>query len=268
MKNKITNWLKYDRKFNTGLALYYQHGNNLALKKTFNRQGENPFNLQLLQEELRKLAVIEPDDFRHMLSIPVHQYKKEVKEEPAPVVPEPLAAEKIDPTDIQCLKSNLPDNARKAIRIREEFPFLKETNCPPELKILVSDMLTAYDTYRKAHEDCFTAENEAQLLEYARATVENFIENRLIWEELNHYKTTGEILGKHPIFEELRELSAIRSMNATDLAKMKGNLRSSITKLHKALEKGDKPELNEQRHENLSSKERLLVAVENELTSR
>ncbi|MFZ4705386.1 MAG: hypothetical protein ACOYMF_05200 [Bacteroidales bacterium] len=265
MKEKILNWLKLDRKFKTGFSLYNQFGNNLALKTTFNRQGETPFNQQLLMEELRKLAGIDKDDFKNIISTPVNVYlKQDKKVETIPAAPKLT----IDPTDIECLKSNLPEPARKFIKLRDEFPFLSTPECPKELKLLVADMLTAYDAYKKAHADCFTAENEEQLLEYAKSTVENYLDNRLIWDELNHYKETGEILGVHPIYEELKSMAEIKILNAKDLAKMKNNIRSSITKMRKSIEKGDKPELNLQRQASLVSKEKLLVEVENELKKR
>lgn len=273
MKSKITNWLKYDRNFKSGVALYHEFGNNLALKSTFNRQGETQFNQQLLQEELRKLASIDNDEFKHIISIPVRKYQQDApkKETTAPVqeiASEEPVATKANPTDIECLKANIPNVAKRAILLRDEFPFLREANCPRVLKILVTDMVTAYDEYRKAHEDCFTAENEEQLLAYSKSTVENYLENRSIWEELNHFKETGEILGNHPIYEEMQELDEILKMNAADLAKEKKNLASAINRLKNQIEKGDKPDLNLSRNELIESKARLLSEVETLLKSK
>ena len=70
-------------------------------------------------------------------------------------------------------------------------------------------MLSAYDNYKLAHEALFTSENEEQMLINAKATVDNYLENRLIWDELNHYKQHHEILAKHPIFEEKQEILKI-----------------------------------------------------------
>lgn len=39
MKNKILQYLKTDRGFETGLALYMQFGNSESFKRILNRQG-------------------------------------------------------------------------------------------------------------------------------------------------------------------------------------------------------------------------------------
>lgn len=47
--------------------------------------------------------------------------------------------------------SEAPETVRKAIRFREEFPFLRQPDCPDELKVLVADMFSAYDLYQESH---------------------------------------------------------------------------------------------------------------------
>ena len=44
-------------------------------------------------------------------------------------------------------------------RFRDDFPFLRAPDCPPELKILAADKITAHERYIQAHErlfDCTT----------------------------------------------------------------------------------------------------------------
>jgi hypothetical protein len=265
MKNQIINWIKFDRQFKTGLALYMQQGVNLALKTTFNRQGETPYNLAILTTELSKLANIHPDELAALLCVPVANYKKQnlhkivVAEIPLPAVPS---------APILPVVNIIPEIVLKSIRLREEFPFLGSKDCPDLLKVLVADMLTAYDNYKAAHEALFTCENEEQMLENAKATVDNYLENRLIWDELNHYKAHHEVLAKHPIFEEKQEILKIEDMNGQQLSKEKVNLYKAIGRLRKLIEKGDKPELNFTRCELIDSKERLLDAVNKQLENR
>ncbi len=95
MKQQILNWLKTDRSYDKGVALYQQYGKSLSLKAILNRQGETPYNKGLLFEELRKLAEIDQDELRHILSLPV---QKEVGEEPVPVK-EPATVEEVPETD-------------------------------------------------------------------------------------------------------------------------------------------------------------------------
>jgi hypothetical protein len=108
----------------------------------------------------------------------------------------------------------------------------------------------------------FTAENEAELLKFSQKTVENYLENRLIWEELSYYKENGKILGTHPIFAEMQELECLKALKPSELAKKKANLRSNISQVKKSIDKGDHPGLLFERQERLKSKERLLAQVE------
>ena len=87
--------------------------------------------------------------------------------------------------------AKLPAKVKEAVKLRDEFPFLKEKDCPVELKSLVTDMVSAYDNYKAAHEKMFTAENDEELNAAAQDVVLNVLENASIWDELNHYKTTG-----------------------------------------------------------------------------
>ncbi|MCX6270505.1 MAG: hypothetical protein NTU44_04655 [Bacteroidetes bacterium] len=73
MKEQILHWLKSDRSFNTAVALYQKFGASLSLKAILNRQGETPYNGNLLTEELRKLAEIDPDELKHILSQPTQK---------------------------------------------------------------------------------------------------------------------------------------------------------------------------------------------------
>lgn len=263
MKEQILNWVKYDRSFSSGLALYLQYGKNLALRVALNRQGENPTTLSMLYEQLRVLAGIDSDAWNEIIAVPVYNYKMHSKKEETPAA-EPDPGPDPDPVieTVEQLKEFMPEAARKAVRLREEFPFLKEADCPNALKVLVADMLTAYENYRKAHEKLFTAENQQEIEQSAKETVENYLDNRSIWKELNHYKETGNILGEHPIFSELDEINEIKKLSAKDLSKKKGNIRSNISRLEKSLAKGDKPELNNERSEKIASYKRLLDFVD------
>jgi hypothetical protein len=261
MKIKILNWLKYDRNFDSGVRLYHEFGSNMMLKRTFNHTGATDYNIQLLFDELIRLADIPADELRHILSTPVSVYQKETiveQEIPVEAPPPPV----VEVTNLEELKTNLPEDARKAFRLRDEFPFLKEMDCPNELKILVHDMLCSFDNYKLAHEALFTAENEEELLQFSKATVESYLENRLIWDELNYFKEHQKVLAVHPIFEEMREVNLIREMKIIDLAKKKKNLLSNISQVKIAIAKGDKPEKNLERQIRLESKQRLLAIVE------
>ncbi len=111
--------------------------------------------------------------------------------------------------------------------LREEFPFLSDKNCPDEFKILAADKLTAYNLYKDTKEKISSADPEktsdevfASLGEVATTA---YAENQNIYKEFNHYKDTGEILGKHPIFKRLALQREIDSMTNDALIKFKNS---------------------------------------------
>src|SRR5690606_20583789 len=76
-------------------------------------------------------------------------------------------------------------------RVRNDWPFLSDPDCPPELKLLISDKITAYrnciESYNKLP-DCVTP---VEQLNAARNLVTNFVENHDIYKELKYFKDSG-----------------------------------------------------------------------------
>lgn len=96
-------------------------------------------------------------------------------------------------------------------------------------------MLTAYDAYKLAHQSLFSASTIEQILDLSRDTVENYLENRRIWDELNYFKENGTILGQHPIFHWVKRLDDIRRMKTADLVTMKIRLTHNLVCKRSAL---------------------------------
>ncbi|HNW74557.1 MAG TPA: hypothetical protein PKN44_13090 [Bacteroidales bacterium] len=112
---------------------------------------------------------------------------------------------------------------------------MRRTDCPAELKILVADMLSAHENYVQAHDLLFTATTHEDLHAASVQAVENYLENRRIWKELNHYKRTGELLGEHPIFSWIHRQKEIRSMRVSELVKLKARLENNLVRNRAAL---------------------------------
>lgn len=218
MKSKVLNFLDTDRSFEGGLKLYLQHGNSLSLKRTLNNQGYSEHNHGVLLDQLRIEAGLSPDEFRLLLLQPVTAVKEEIPETP------------ITPEEKEVFIREIPEQIRKTIRLREEFPFLADPKCPDEFKILVHDMLTAYAGYVDSHKRLFEVTTGEELQEIAAAVVEDYLENHEIWDELNHYKTTGKILGKHEIFATTDRMLEIRNMTTADQVKLQNNLKNNIAR--------------------------------------
>lgn len=137
----------------------------------------------------------------------------------------------------------VPVNVQKAIKLREEFPFLTQRDCPAVLKALVGTMLEAYDQFRFAHEDLFAAEGFEAEQKAALAAIDNYLENQSIWNELKYYRDNGTLLGAHPDVRLVIDQKEVEALSALDLAKEKSNLQKSINldkgKLKKEQELGE-----------------------------
>ncbi len=136
----------------------------------------------------------------------------------------------------------VPIEVKKTIKLREQFPFLREKDCPDILKLLVNEMITAYEKYKAGRSQLFnslTAEEEALL---SRDIVDNFIENKEAFAELEHYKNNGQILGAHPIFEAQKIKEELDALNAEELSLKASALRKNISTNKKKSEAADNVE--------------------------
>ncbi len=91
-------------------------------------------------------------------------------------------------------------------------------------------MLTAYDAYKDAHNSLFDATTFEQIHQASRDTVENYLENRRIWDELNYYKLNGSLLAKHPIFDWMKRLDEIRQMKTGQLVTLKIRIENNLVR--------------------------------------
>ena len=119
-------------------------------------------------------------------------------------------------------------------RFRDDFPFLRAPDCPPELKILAADKITA-------HERLFDCTTLDECYTTAREAIENFQENRAIFQELDYYREHGAILGKHRIFEYLRQRQQLHGLNIVELLAEQRRLRSAIWRINDEIKKGTNP---------------------------
>ena len=98
-----------------------------------------------------------------------------------------------------------------------------------ELEALASRKFTKYRAYVRLHQKLRGCAGLAECAETAGELVDNYIDNRLIWQELTWYQEHGSLLGKHPAFAEF---------------------------VKSELAKGDKPHLDAVRRERLAGYEK------------
>jgi hypothetical protein len=92
----------------------------------------------------------------------------------------------------------------------------------------VADMLTAHESYKTSHEALFLAKTKEEIAELSKKIVENYLENRWIWDELNYYKQHGTILGKHRIFSWMKRRDQVHKMKTNELVTRKINLELNL----------------------------------------
>ena len=151
---------------------------------------------------------------------------------------------------------------RPARSFREDWPFLSRPDCPPELKILAADKITAWTNFAREHEKLFDCVTPEQCLEHAKNCVFYYQQNRKIFSEFAHYQDTGHVLGKHPVFGEVRRSHEMLSAGPIELMRRQHNLRAAISRLKRQMGTGGRPDLDAGRAELLAAKERELADVE------
>jgi len=267
IKEQVLSFFRHDRKFENGARLYQQNGTNNAFKNQLNHALATGNPSKVLQGQLNDyladLAGISTQVMMNYLNQPLST--RPVDEaaaatvDPAKTETNPATGEAgtgtkalgseggADPatdTPTSVVVAELPQPIIQGMKLRQEFPFLAERECPAVLKSLVGKMLEAYDAFRFAHEDLFSAESFKAEQEATLAVLDNYLENQVIWAELNHYKEKQELLGTHPdVRAEINRLQ-VEAMSPLDLANERSNLQKSVsryrTMIAKENEKGEK----------------------------
>lgn len=273
MKQEIITYLAGPRNFIQGVELYEKYGINRMLKKSFRRQGETETMKAILLEELRKLAGLSEREFktiRRNSKQPAAVKMEPARQEP-PKMPVKysddlllelaesfgVSVEELVSSDfrdkvlsmdenadrVEELEEELeeaekrykaaPETVTKMIRFREKFTFLNSPDCPDILKILVSDMFTAYGKYKEAFARLEVTPDDVSSLstaQEAQAVVENFITNREMWDELEYYRENGKILGKCEKVKSLSVRKGVENLSDIDIQKALNNARANLSK--------------------------------------
>ena len=134
-----------------------------------------------------------------------------------------------------------PEPVRKMIRFREKYAFLNAPDCPDVLKILVNDMFAAYDAFKTAFARLQVLPDEtiAEAAIEAEKVVTSYLANREIWDELEHYRITGQILGKAAKFREAEVVEDLAALSDLDLAKKLSSARANQSKQSKAVKEAE-----------------------------
>ena len=262
MKTKVLDFLKKPsdnpvEDFNTGFALLQRtEGISQGTLRNYNIQGYTPQSLENIRYDLQKAHDISD------LEILNHEVAEVVLDldiaPSAPVYDQKLFIEANKDQFTSILKE-MNDSEKAGLSISVQYAFLREEDCPNELKVLVNDVITSYHNFRAAHTELYekvvqpesTVLTEDEIYEIAFGLLEDFELNREIHAELEHYAKTKEILGEHEIFAELKRTRELDALSADAISKRISNLKTYISKMPAKIEAAKTPEAKQKLQEKL-----------------
>ena len=237
MKNKVMHCLKDSNlgkieKYNKLVDFLSQKKNFLQLRM-FN-QGYSDARMDVLVAEVKKAYEIKDLDLHKFNA---EDYEKEVREsdetaklegdktDEGTQAKEPeIKLSEAETKFLEALKQN--EDATAGLKLREEYPFLREESTPQELKALVADKINAWYDFADAHKDLAAFVNtteangkKASITEIAKKAIDKFQLNADIKKELDFYKEKGKVLGIVPQLKFLKIDQELDEMSEADLVK-------------------------------------------------
>lgn len=253
--------------FNKAMELYRENNGNANTQRFYNRAGFSSKNLASLHYELKKLVGISEIDIINYQSAPVivPTYEGDLQE---------LATEKKE-VFLEILQE-VNAEAKQGFKLESQFPFLREKDCPNELKILVNDAITAFHDYKNAHEELFAklsavAEpqlSNEQVYEIASQLLEDFELNQEIYAELEHYQKNKEILGEHSIFATLKLEREVEGMTVKKMTSFISGYNSAKSKAKGKLDEAKSDEEKAEAQSKLDLLEQKKALVDKKLNEQ
>ncbi|MFY0628647.1 MAG: hypothetical protein JXR07_20280 [Reichenbachiella sp.] len=253
MKDEVLAWLESGAPLQEGIRLFafYNPKNKSFLTLI---QSNHDACYPILLKQLSKQAGI---DFNNLN---VNQGYSENKDT-APPKPSLREAKRLGNLLAPPVIASEEKQSKPIPKFRDQWPFLKESNCPPELKILASNKITAYHEYTAAHGQLFDCTNINECFATVKNLVENYIENRAVIKEFLYYREHRSTLGKHPIFKEFEQLKNLRKQTKIELYKRQEKLEHNIWRIESEIAKNDKPHLLVDRTRRKQSKQNELSEI-------
>lgn len=229
---KAVTWIRSGAPVQRGLELLYElTGKKKVIEYIKSNTGKES---QLLETAFCHLLNITIEKFRSVKQQHHEQKSNQKTESPGPSP----GREKTTPTH--------PG------RFRKEFPFLSSPDCPPELKILAADKITAWEKYTKAHKSLFDCTTLEECFEKSHELIQAYLENQRIYEELNYFKERGVVLGKHHVFKAEKRKKILSEASIVELVTLATKtLPHRIWRIESEIKKGDKPHLLGERQQRL-----------------
>lgn len=274
MKNKIIAVIKdqdisSEERYNQLLQLMTSKM-NMGQIRNF-QSGYSEHKLERLIYEAKKIIPISDLD--------IHNYTgEEIQQEPTTEFGKDSANDEAPKADVlpqetpffKELQANA--DAQEGLKLRDEYPFLKDPNCPPVFLQLVGEKITAWEQFAEnrsfldilgvqtdedvpaevldlkvAFDALSPEEQSAKLLEFAGKAVANFQLNADIKAELDFYKEQGQVLGNHPALNDMKIEQEISELDEAGLVDMKTKASKNLSKAKKEIEDKGTNEAREKR---------------------
>lgn len=241
MKNKVMHCLKDSKiskidKYNLLVDFLSKKKNFLQLRM-FNL-GYSDSRMEFLESEIKKAYDIKDLE---LYKFDVEQYEEElntISEETShdlgnktdeltkELTEEEKAQKEKEENFIEALKQN--EDATAGLKLRDEYPFLRDEATPQELKAIVTDKINAwYDLAEKHEELAKMVENSGQsvtesgepipLAVLCKEIIDKFKLNADIKKELDFYKEKGKVLGLVPQTKFLKIDQELNDMKEAQL---------------------------------------------------
>jgi hypothetical protein len=233
---------KYEQ-FNKAFELYRKtEGKNHALEVKLNRVGFTDEFLEALLYDLQHLNGItdlELVEAKNLSEREVAVETIDVDFEQVEESHEDTATQANSESPVSSPNFELEKTEEQSLR--EEFPFLNDAKCPDVMYVVVGKRIAAYKRYQELHAKIQQLESgeltlsEEDKLQLVQDTEKAYSENRALWDELNHYATTGEILGKHDLFRERQLSQEVEEMSKEELLKYIGSSATFFSRKNKEL---------------------------------
>lgn len=130
-----------------------------------------------------------------------------------------------------------------------------------QLEALVSRKFQKYHAYVRKHKQLRDCTSLVECADMSRQVIDDYMDNRLIWEELNYYKEHRTLLGKHPAFAEFNRRKILLNFSIKELIGRQRQVLDNIWRIKSEMKKKDKPHLDVIRRERLTGYENELSDI-------
>jgi len=242
---------KREDRFNQAFALLRKtQGANQTLISSYNMLGATESNINNILYDLKK--------YNNITEVMIRSSKKVTKTvalTPTHTPPPPTS-----------------ENEQQKTSLREQFPFLNDTDCPNELHIITGLLIASYSRYNEHMDKLDKFKNKeielspAEDLALTELAQKEFMNNQALFLELEHYKENKALLAEHIALKEHKWTQEYKEMDLATKIKYKQNAESYYSRNNKVLDNPTVPEERKvQIKQNYEERKFIVALIDKEL---